>query len=154
VPFEWPDGSELEYFSPLEFDHPELMDMSFMRDLDRLRMRCGFAITITDDARLPHDMARLYGSNWPDSAHLYQPASDDHPEYLVRAVDLKPASAQTKAEREAKEMEIAYQALTFWKEDRWPAFQLEVATRHLHLDDYVWPGRRATRPNIFPGVSK
>ena len=152
----WPQGAEIEFFSPLEFDHPELMDMLFVSDLARLRMRCGVAITITDDARLPHDMERLYGprERWPDSAHLYKPDSHEHGEYLVRAVDCKPASAATKQEREEKEMEMAYQALTFWKEGRWEQCQLEVATRHLHFDDYTWMGRTATRPNIFPGVSK
>lgn len=171
--YQWPDGTTVEHFSPLEFDHPDLMDMGFVADLSDLRAKCGFAIKVTDDARVDADMARLYGdvSKWPDSAHLYHAAGQyaksasgrlmvpviggtDLPEYLVRAVDVKPAGVATAEEREEKELEIIYRACRFWKQGRWPHFQLEVATRHLHIDDYDWDGRVARRPNVFPGVSK
>ena len=49
--YEWPGGLNLKFFGPGEFDRPELMDGGFLRELDTLRERCGFPLTITDDAR-------------------------------------------------------------------------------------------------------
>ena len=176
--YTWPDGTEIEFFSPAEFDYPHLMDMGFVGDLSVLRMRCGFGIKPTNTVRLLHDMERIYKGpieTWPDSAHLYRkagfyklsesgrlmvacdaddPEAREFPEYKVRCADVKPASAATKQELEEKEMMIAFQMLRFWDEGRWPMHQYELATKHQHGDDYTWPGRVATRPNIFPGVSR
>ena len=30
MPYDWPHGFSLEFFSPSEFDHPELMDQLFL----------------------------------------------------------------------------------------------------------------------------
>ena len=165
--YRWPHQDvNLRNFSPAEFDRPELMDGTFLIDLDDLRSLCGFGLRITDDARNRVDMARIYGgddSRWPDSAHLYHaerppPRQPGLPlaraEYLVRAVDLKPAGASTFEEREEKELILIHHAIQFYIDGRWPSIGVELATRHIHLDDYVWLGRRARRPTIFPGVSK
>jgi len=58
--YEWPGGFRLQYFGPTEFDRPELMDRDFLRELDRLRERCGFPLTINDDARNTEDLERIY----------------------------------------------------------------------------------------------
>ncbi len=159
--YRWPNQDvNLRNFSPAEFDRPELMDGLFLTDLDDLRSLCGFALRITDDARNNVDMARIYGdehAKWPDSAHLWHPertGPDGLPEYLVRAVDLKPAGAQTFEEREEKELTLVHHAIGFHLDGRWKNIGLELATRHIHLDDFVWDGRRARRPTIFPGVSR
>jgi len=149
---DFPEGLELEFFSPIEFDHPDWMDPAFLVDLDELRRQCGFPIRITDDARNEVEMARLYGpdrNTWPDSAHVYRPGR-----YLVRCVDMKPAAAVTFEERERKEIILVNRATAFYESGRWPCFGIIIETRHFHFDDYNWPGRRARRPLLSIGVSK
>ena len=156
--YRWPaQDVNLRHFSPVEFDLPHFMDGLFLIDLDDLRSLCGFGVRITDDARSRVDMARLYGpktAKWPDSAHLYKPEQPERSEYLVRCVDLKPAAAITFEEREDKELTLVYRATQFYHEGRWPCLGLEIATAHLHFDDYNWSHRTARRPTIFPGVSR
>ena len=68
--YQWPDGTEIRFFSPLEFDLPHLMDIAFIQDLSDLRLECGFAMKITSSVRLDHDMERIYGrafAECPDS---------------------------------------------------------------------------------------
>ena len=156
--YRWPSQDvNLRNFSPAEFDRPELMDGTFLIDLDDLRSLCGFGLRITDDARNDVDMARLYGpdpSRHPDSAHVYHAEQPALAEYLVRCVDFKPAGAASFEEREEKELIIVHRVIQFHLDGRWPFLGLEIATRHLHADDYDWEGRSARRPTIFAGVSK
>ena len=58
--YDWPQDFASEFFSPKEFDHPTLMDPSFIRDLDTLRMRCGFPVRVNDDARSQEEHEYLY----------------------------------------------------------------------------------------------
>jgi len=156
--YRWPTQDvNLRHFSPAEFDLPHLMCGLFLLDLDELRALCGFGIRITDDARSRVDMARIYGpdaAGWPDSAHLYKAEQPGRSEYLVRCVDLKPAAAVTFEEREHRELILVNRATGFYESGRWPCFGFELATRHIHFDDYTWRHRTARRPTIFPGVSR
>jgi hypothetical protein len=156
--YRWPKQDvNLRHFSPAEFDRPELMDGLWLIDLDDYRSACDFGLRVTDDARNDADMTRLYGadaSTHPDSAHLYHPEGINLPEYLVRCADLKPSAVGSLEEREHKELIMVHHAIQFYIDGRWPCFMLELATRHIHIDDYQWKGRRARRPNIFPGVSR
>ena len=61
MPYTWSDPEVvLQFFAEREFTHPELMDPDFLGDLDKLRMRCGFPLTITNDARSQQDLERIY----------------------------------------------------------------------------------------------
>lgn len=42
-----------EFFVPMEFEHPERMDVEFLRWLFRVRERAGVPMHITDDSRDP-----------------------------------------------------------------------------------------------------
>lgn len=48
--------SDLRHFMASEFQFPELMDVSFLRWLDRVRARAGVPMVITNDARLANTM--------------------------------------------------------------------------------------------------
>jgi hypothetical protein len=130
----------LEHFSPDEFDHPERMDPEFLKDIDVLRMRCGFPLEITDDARTKEEMEILYapeialGKGYPrDSAHLYAQ------EQLVRCVDIKPAKPKANdgcpLSYVDRLLELDYQILRMWKEGRWKHLGLGYETAHTHIDD-------------------
>jgi hypothetical protein len=155
--YKWPRGFELEYFSPGEFDHPELMDPLFLADLDRLREACGFALTITDDARDQADLDRIYareiakGVPYPrDSAHLYLEGGP-----LVRAVDLKPGTPRagdgSTLTLEERELELTHQILKFWGTG-WEHLGLGIESAHWHIDDT--PRLEAKRPAFWVAVSR
>lgn len=152
-------GIELEHFSPDEFHRPELMDASYLRDLDRLRMRCGFPITINDDARNLEDLERIYakeiakGLPYPtDSAHLWLEEED----IKVRATDLEPSVPRpndgSELTLQERELELLYQILRLWKEGRWPKLGLGIETGHVHADDT--PRLGARRPAHWVAVSR
>lgn len=161
----WPQGFESDFFHPDEFDHPELMDPSFIRDLDHLRMRCGFPITITDDARTDGELRALYareiakdaerglpyGYSWPsDSAHAYV---DETP---VRAADMKPSVPRDDdgcaLSLEERELALNFEITRMWEEGRWKKLGLGVETAHWHVDDT--PRLGARRPAFWVGVSR
>lgn len=157
--YDWSEhGIELEFFAPGEFDHPELMDPTFLKDLDDLRRRCGFPIRINDDARTLEEHELLYakeiakGLSYPkDSAHLYR---DGTP--LVRAVDAEPApprrddgSPLTLDERELK---FTREILRFWESGRWRFLGLGIETGHWHFDDTPRLWRR--RPAFWVAASR
>lgn len=147
--YRWePQGIDLEHFSPKEFDRPELMDGGFLKELDTVRMRCGFPLRVTDDARNQEDLERIYaaeiamGKDYPkESAHLYKrgPIQANRDAVPVRAVDIKPAPpkaddgcALTYPERC---LELDYQILRMWKEGKWKHLGLGYETAHNHVDD-------------------
>lgn len=66
--YSWPHGIQLEYFQPAEFQHPEEMDMAFLKDLDEIRRRCGRALLVTDDYRTAEENEEIGGAS--NSAHL------------------------------------------------------------------------------------
>lgn len=155
--YEWPGGFRLQYFGPTEFDRPELMDRDFLRELDRLRERCGFPLKINDDARNTEDLERIYakeiakGESYPKtSSHLHM---DDT---LVRAVDVEPALPKpgdgSDLPLEQREMELTYQILHMWKEGRWPRLGLGIETGHWHIDDT--PRLGSKRPAFWVAVSR
>lgn len=139
----WPgDIPDLRHFAPREFDYPEKMQPSFLLLLDGLRERCGFPIQVHSDFRTDEDMVAIYGpdrSKWPNSAHP-----------RGCAVDVSPAGNLTFAELHRRKMVMMYHALEMWQEGLWENLGLELATRHLHLDN----DRETTRPYAWPGVSK
>ena len=151
MPYIWTEPAiTLQFFSPSEFKHPTLMDPRFLKDLDKLRMHCGFPLTITNDARSQKDLERIYaveiakGQDYPtDSAHLYIP-----PE-LVRAVDLKPAIADDLEERQ---LELTFQILRLRDDGTWPNLGLGIETAHWHIDDT--PRLEGKRPAFWVAVSK
>jgi hypothetical protein len=154
---EWPGGFSLQFFAPNEFDRPELMDPTFLADLDRLRMRCGFPLRVTDDARNQEDLERIYaseiakGQDYPrNSAHLSLDGA------LVRAVDLKPAPPRpddgSELTLDERELELSYQILQAWKEGRWPSLGYGIETGHWHIDDTPRLGNR--RPAHWVAVSR
>lgn len=153
--YEWTDqGITLEHFSPSEFDRPNLMDPSFLRDLDTLRMRCGFGLKINDDARNDDDLKRIYareiakGQSYPkDSAHLYKE------EAKVRAADLEPIPGTGNGMTlEEMELRLTYEILRMWKEGKWPHLGLGIETAHWHVDDT--PRLGAKRPAFWVAVSR
>ena len=155
--YEWPQGFRLQYFSPREFDRPGLMDRDFLRELDRLRERCGFPLTINDDARDTEDLERIYakeiakGESYPKtSSHLHM---KDTP---VRAVDVEPALPKSgdgsELPLEQRELELTYQILHMWKEGRWPRLGLGIETGQWHIDDT--PRLGSKRPAFWVAVSR
>ena len=155
--YEWPGGFELKFFSPGEFDRPELMDSDFLHELDSLRERCGFPLKINDDARNNEDLERIYrreiakGQSYPKtSSHLYM---DGVP---VRAVDIEPsvprANDGSDLTLEQREMELSYQILRLWKKGVWPSLGFGMETGHWHIDDT--PRLGAKRPAFWVAVSR
>lgn len=154
---DWPQGFSLQFFSPSEFNHPELMDPTFLQDLDRLRMRCGFALEITDDARTQVDLDRIYareiakGISYPTtSAHLHIDGT------LVRSVDLKPVTPRpgdgSDLSLEQRELELTYQILRLWDDNVWTHMGLGIETSHWHVDDTQRLGGK--RPAFWVAVSR
>ncbi len=152
--YEWPQGFRAEFFSPKEFDHPDLMDPSFIRDLDTLRMRCGFPITVNDDARTTEEHEHLYrmeiskGEAYPeDSSHL-------ECEEGVRAGDIEPSPPKATdgcdLNLNERELEINFQILRLYKEGRWKHLGLGIETGHFHVDDTP----RLSRPSFWVAVSR
>lgn len=161
----WPQGFESDFFHPSEFDHPELMDPAFIRDLDTLRMRCGFPIRINDDARSDEELRRIYrreirkdeekglpyGTSWPsESAHAYV---DEIP---VRAVDLEPSPPRDgdgcTLTLEERELKLTYEIGRMKEEGRWKKLGLGIETGHWHVDDT--PRLGARRPAFWVAVSR
>ncbi len=151
MPYKWtnPDVT-LQFFSEREFKHASLMDPDFLKDLDTLRMRCGFGLTITNDARSQKDLERIYaeeiakGIPYPtDSAHLYIPPT------LVRAVDLKPTVAP---DLESRQLELTFQILRMRDEGTWEHLGLGIETAHWHIDDT--PRLEGKREAFWVAVSK
>ena len=151
----WPtQGIDLEFFSPHEFDHPELMDGNFLRDLDTLRMRCGFGLRINDDARTREDLERIYakeiakGQSYPsESSHV------EVPDVLVRAADLEPIwNADDGRTLDEMELDLLEEILRFRKEGRWPHLGLGCETGHFHIDDTPRLGPK--RPAYWVAVSR
>jgi len=154
---DWPGGFSLQFFGPSEFDHPDLMDPTFLQDLDRLRMRCGFPLTITDDARDQEDLDRIYareiakGLSYPTtSAHLHIDNT------LVRSVDLKPATPRagdgSGLDLEERELVLTFQVLKLWDDNQWQHLGLGIETGHWHIDDT--PRLGAKRPAFWVAVSR
>lgn len=149
-------GVTLEHFSPTEFDHPDLMDGGFLRDLDTLRMRCGFGLTIHDDARTQEELDVLYarelakGLPIPDSAHLVKPG------ILVRAVDLTPTLPHPgdgcALSLEERELKLTYEIVRMKEEGRWKYLGLGIETAHWHVDDT--PRLASKRPAFWVAVSR
>ncbi len=155
--YDWPGGFQLQFFGPDEFDRPELMDPTFLQDLDRLRMRCGFPITVNDDARNDEDLHRIYakeiakGQDYPrDSAHLYIEPT------LVRSVDIEPSVPRPDDGSDLKlgerELELTYQITAMWKEGNWLHLGLGIETGHWHVDDT--PRLEHKRPEFWVAVSR
>lgn len=149
-------GVTLEHFSPKEFDRPDLMDAGFLRDLDTLRMRCGFPLTVNDDARNEEDLHRIYrreiakGLPVPDSAHLFKDDID------VRSVDIEPSIPRpgdgSDLSLEERELTLTYEILRMWKEGRWKSLGLGIETGHWHVDDTPRLGPK--RPAFWVAVSR
>jgi hypothetical protein len=128
------------------------MDAAFLRDLDTLRMRCGFPIRVNDDARTQAEHDSLYtgDSHKPDSAHLYKEGIP------VRSVDIEPTPVRLNdgcaLTTEQRELTLTYEILRMWKEGRWPHLGLGCETGHWHIDDT--PRLSTKRPAFWVDVSK
>jgi hypothetical protein len=153
----WPGGFTLQFYAPEEFDHPDLMDSGFLQELDKLRMRCGFPLKITDDARDQEDLERIYaseiakGKDYPrNSAHLALDGAK------ARAVDIKPSTPRpgdgSDLTLDERELELTYQIMRMWKEGVWPKLGLGIETAHFHIDDT--PRLGAKRPAFWVAVSR
>lgn len=141
-------GLDLEYFSPLEFRRPELMDPKWLTELDHLRHDFGKPIHINSDARTLGEQRRLYrkeianGMSWPrDSAHL---AIDG---ILVRCADIEPL-----IEDEGDEIRLVHLITKRFVDGTWPHLCLLIETSHFHVDDTPRLSKR--RPYLAPGVSR
>lgn len=156
MPNDW-GGFSLEFFSMEEFDHPTLMDQTFLRDWDTVRMRCGFPLKVNDDARLEEEHRLLYtkerqkGLPWPqDSAHLY---IDNIP---VRALDVEPSIPSIGdgclLTLDQRELKLLYEILRMYEEGRWPYLGLICETGHFHVDDT--PRLSHKRPYFGIGISR
>lgn len=154
---EWPQGFTSEFFSPKEFDHPELMDPGWIMDLDTLRMRCGFPIDMRDDARSPEEHAELYsveiakGEPYPtESAHLWKP------DFPVRAGDLKPSVPRAgdgcELNLDEREIKLTGEIVRMHAEGKWPSLGLGIETGHWHVDDT--PRLGPLRPKFWVAISR
>lgn len=149
----WPTHKMmLKHFAPWEFDHPELMDGAFLRDLDELRERCGFPLRVNDDARTQSEHEALYaaeiesGQPYPsDSPHLAQG------DVKVRAVDLKPLATDD-VSLESAQLTLTYEILRMWREGRWDMIGLGLESAHWHVDDT--PRLMDKRPAFWVAVSR
>jgi hypothetical protein len=157
VAHDWPQGFSLQFFAPSEFDRPELMDPTFLQDLDRLRMRCGFPLKITDDARNQEDLDRIYAREI--AKNLPYPTTSSHlhiGDTLVRAVDIKPAIPHSNdtsdLNLEERELELTHQILKLWDDGQWQHLGLGIETGHFHIDDT--PRLGAKRPAFWVAVSR
>ena len=159
--YQWPffGGFQLQFFDVNEFDHPELMDPSFLQDVDRLRMRCGFPLKINDDARTQADLERIYakeiskGQPYPKtSSHLHIVGDPS----LVRALDIEPSIPRpgdgSELSLEKRELELSYQILLMWKQGKWAHLGLGMETGHWHIDDT--PRLAEKRPAFWVAVSR
>lgn len=155
--YDWPGGFTLQFFGPGEFKYPDLMDPTFMQDVDRLRMKCGFPLRVNNDARTTEDLERIYakeiakGQSYPtDSAHLYiDPVK-------VRSLDLEPAIPKpgdgSDLSLEERELKLSLEILKMWEEGKWPKLGLGIETGHWHVDDT--PRLEERRPAFWVAVSK
>ena len=82
--------TDLQHFSRGEFWHPDLMDITFLRWLDRVRNRAGVPFVITNDAR-PTDEIPTGGS--AKSLHKRGRAVDIRTQHLNAADKWKIAAA-------------------------------------------------------------
>jgi uncharacterized protein YcbK (DUF882 family) len=126
----------MRHFAPHEFDYFPRMDEDLLEHIDELRERCGFPLVITSDHREPRDMEAIYGRDrdeWPNSAHQ-----------RGHAVDLQPLP-NTQHNR----LRLAHEASGMHLEGRWPRLGLEIAGRHIHVDNDV----ENTRPFLWAGKS-
>jgi len=157
MPHKWPGGFTLQFWSPKEFKRSELMDSDFLKDLDYLRMKCGFPLRMNNDARTQEDLERIYakeiskGQSYPkDSSHLYMD------EIQVRAGDIEPALPKPRdgceLTLEERELKLLLEILKMWEEGRWPKLGLGIETGHTHVDDTPRLGDR--RPAHWVAVSK
>ena len=156
MPYDWPHGFSLEFFSPSEFDHPELMDQLFLKDLDRLRMRCGFPLKINDDARTQEDLERIYAKEIAKGQSYPKTSSHLHLTSPVRAVDIEPSIPHpgdgSELTLEERELELSYQILLMWKQGKWAHLGLGMETGHWHIDDT--PRLAEKRPAFWEAVSR
>ena len=156
MPYDWPHGFSLEFFSPSEFDHPELMDQLFLKDLDRLRMRCGFPLKINDDARTQEDLERIYAKEIAKGQSYPKTSSHLHLTSPVRAVDIEPSIPHpgdgSELTLEERELELSYQVLLMWKQGKWAHLGLGMETGHWHIDDT--PRLAEKRPAFWVAVSR
>ena len=156
MPYDWPHGFSLEFFSPSEFDHPELMDQLFLKDLDRLRMRCGFPLKINDDARTQEDLERIYAKEIAKGQSDPKTSSHLHLTSPVRAVDIEPSIPHpgdgSELTLEERELELSYQILLMWKQGKWAHLGLGMETGHWHIDDT--PRLAEKRPAFWVAVSR
>ena len=156
MPYDWPHGFSLEFFSPSEFDHPELMDQLFLKDLDRLRMRCGFPLKINDDARTQEDLERIYAKEIAKGQSYPKTSSHLHLTSPVRAVDIEPSIPHpgdgSELTLEERELELSYQILLMWKQGKWAHLGLGMETGHWHI--YDTPRLAEKRPAFWVAVSR
>jgi len=154
---EWPQGFESQFFSPREFKHPELMDPSWIADLDTLRMRCGFPLKMNSDARSPEEHEELYskeiakGESYPtESAHLWTE------EFAVRAGDVEPSIPRDgdgcDLNLDEREIKLTGEIVRMHAEGRWPKLGLGIETGHWHIDDTPRLGER--RPKFWVAISR
>jgi len=127
----------LEFFLYSEFKRPELMDEDFLLMLDELRRRCDFPLLITSDGRIDEDMERIYGSDrdgWPNSPHK-----------RGRAVDLQPIGNTSR-----NRLRLIHEVIGMHLDGEWTRLGLEIADRHIHVDD----DRELRRPYLWIGKSR
>lgn len=133
---------ELLHFSSTEFRHPELMRRGFLIIINEWRERCGFPIPVTNDARTPEEHLDIYQADILAGKRVAPPISA-HPEGL--AIDTKYLAS-------SKRVTMAREALKMNEEGLWPFLGLEIATKHIHVENFDHP--LYPRPTIWAGVSK
>jgi hypothetical protein len=81
--------TDLRFFTPAEFKHPELVDEHAARLLDAIRGLAGVSLIVTSDARTAEENATAAGSS-PTSWHLKGRAFDlrmpESPQAVYRLV--------------------------------------------------------------------
>lgn len=128
--------ADLRHFRRSEFDYPDHIDVNLLRLIDEVRERAGVPIKVTSDVRTQAQHEALY----PDPT-----SRPNSPHVRGKGIDFKPMPDTAE-----NRMFVLYAILELWREGYWPELGLEIATRHIHVDN----DSQLRRPHLWLGVSK
>ena len=127
-----PVPSDLTHFQPAEFKHPELMETTFVRWLDRVRDRAAVPMVLTDDGRLP-DAPNPTGSAGKHSLHMRGRAVDIRSRDWTAAEKWKVAAAIIALASEAPGC-VEWEAVYSGTDRHWHLGVNDQATAHTLIE--------------------
>lgn len=136
--YDWPwQEIQLRWFAPEEFNHPELMDKDFLLAVDEVRDRYRKPLMVNNDARTPEEHRQIY--------HPSEPPVSAHPE--GKAIDFSLSNMHGH-----DRVRLIHVITKLHYEGHLPFLGLEIATAHIHLENFDNPN--FDRPTVWAGVSK